>query len=166
MAPLGFPVVPEVCRMTATSSSSRSTGTSWPGRSAISSARPASSTTQHLAPTSAAPALASSANAGVREQRLGAAVGQVVGHLTGLQQRVHRNRDRAPIHDAVEHNGECGRVRQHHAHSIARFDASPLQQRRDAGGCGVELGESELQIVAAKCNAVGMTIFRCNEIGA
>jgi hypothetical protein len=58
---------------------------------------------------------------GGREQRLGAAVGQVVGHLTKLQQRVHRDRYGAAIHDAVKHDGECGGVGQHHSHPIARL---------------------------------------------
>ena len=93
------------------------------------------------------------------EQRLGAAVGQVEGHLTGLEQRVHRDRDGAAVHDAVEHDGECGSVGQHHAHPIARLDAGLLQQRRHPGGRGVELGEGELQIVATQRNAVGVAFF-------
>lgn len=72
VAPLGLPVVPDVCRMTATSSSSRGTGEVWAGRSAIRSASAASSTIQQCAPASAAPAVASSAKAGVANMALAA----------------------------------------------------------------------------------------------
>src|SRR6202012_3830973 len=70
MAPLGLPVVPDVCRMTATSSSPRCTGDSCAGKSAVSLASPASSTTQHRARTSAAPAVASGAKAGAANNAL------------------------------------------------------------------------------------------------
>src|SRR6202000_278953 len=100
------------------------------------------------------------------EQGLGAAVGQVVGHLAGLQQRIHRHRDRTAEHDAVERDGEGRRVGQHHAHSIARLDTRLLQQGRDSGGRSVEFSICEFQFVTAQRNAVGVTLLRGNEIGA
>ena len=93
------------------------------------------------------------------EQRLGAAVGQVEGHLTGLEQRVHWDRDGAAVHDAVEHDGEGRSIGQHDSHPIAGLDAGLLQQRRHPGGCGVEFGEGELHIVTPQCYAVGVAIF-------
>ena len=63
---------------------------------------------------------------GCAEQRLGAAVGQVVGHLPRLEQRVHRDRDGAAIDDSVKHDGECGSVGQHYAHPVTRFDSGLL----------------------------------------
>ena len=61
---------------------------------------------------------------------------------------------------------ECRGVGQHDPHPIARLDPRPFQQRRDSRGCGVELGEGELQVVAAQSDAIGVAIFRCDEIGA
>src|SRR6202012_1664913 len=59
---------------------------------------------------------------GCPEHCLGAAVGEVEGHLPGLEQRVHRDRDGAAIDDSVKHDGECGRVGQHYAHPVTRLD--------------------------------------------
>ncbi len=103
---------------------------------------------------------------GCPEQRLGAAVGQVVGHLPRLEQRIHRDRDGAAIDDPVKRDGECGGVGQHHAHPVTRLDAGLLKQCRHARSRGVELSEGKLQVVAAQRDAVGVALFRCDEIGA
>ena len=64
-APLGLPVVPEVCRITAVSPPARATGMGCAGRSAISRARSSSSTSHNRAATASAAARAASANTGV-----------------------------------------------------------------------------------------------------
>ena len=152
--------------MTAMSSAPRSTGDSCSGRSAIS---------VHQAGVVDNPALSAHfvgagaglvGEAGCPEQRLGAAVGQVVGHLPRLEQRVHRDRDGAAIDDPVERDGECGRIGQHHADPVPRFDSGLLEQRRHPGGRRVELSEGELQVVATQRNAIGVALCGCEEIGA
>jgi len=100
------------------------------------------------------------------EQCFGAAVGQVERDLAGLEQRIHRDRDGAAVDDAVEHDGEGGRVGQHHADPVPRFDSGLFEQRRYFGGGRVELGEGELQLVATQRDAFGVALRGGEEVGA
>jgi hypothetical protein len=62
-----------------------------------------------------------------REDRGGPGVVQVVGHLAGLEQWVHRHDHAAGPQDAVVDDGELGQVGQHDRDAVAALQAAAAQ---------------------------------------
>ena len=137
-APLGLPVVPEVYKMTASSSPCRPDGPgaapwTWPSTSAKSAVSAAIIWGPRIGG-----ALGGLPGGGVPgQQHLGTRVVQIIADLTLLEQRVHRHHDGADGQRAVEGDRERRDVRQHEPDAVAGLDPARGERApiRPAASC-------------------------------
>ncbi len=99
------------------------------------------------------------------EDDRGTGVLEVVLHLAGLEQRVHRHHDGAEAEDAVVGHGEIGDVGQHQADAVAGLDAAIGKQTGHARAGGIEPRVGHLDVVQLHRGAIAVTARRLGEEG-
>ena len=95
------------------------------------------------------------------EDQPGTRVGQVVGDLSGLEQRVHRYDDTAGPEHAVVERGELRNVGEHDRDPVARLDTALGEEAGDPGAGRGQFAVADREVVEAERDLLGLRGRRC-----
>jgi hypothetical protein len=94
------------------------------------------------------------------DEQAGARVGEHVGHLSGLEEEIHRDGDAAGLEDAEVGGRELRHVGQLQGHGVARLEAAAEQPLRDAVRRSVEPGVAHATAVEQDGRFLWMAVRR------